>query len=118
MLRRFSYAVVGLPLVLQCGEVAAKTPPPDLVLLNGKFFTSDATVPHAEALAIRGDRIVAVGGTLKVEALAGPATRRIDLGGRTVISASMPSSAQGTRERGAVGSAQRADSCGALEPRD
>jgi predicted amidohydrolase YtcJ len=85
MLRRFSCAVVGLPLVLLCYEVAAKTSPPDLVLLNGKIFTSDATVPHAEALAIRGDRIVAIGGTQKVEALAGPATRRIDLGGRTVI---------------------------------
>jgi predicted amidohydrolase YtcJ len=38
-----------------------------------------------EALAIRGERIVAADESVKVQALAGPQTKRIDLGGRTVI---------------------------------
>jgi len=78
-------AALTLSLVLFYSEAAAKAPPPDLILVNGKVFTSDAKHLHAEALAILGDRIIAIGDTTKVEALAGPATRRIDLGGRTVI---------------------------------
>jgi predicted amidohydrolase YtcJ len=58
--------------------------PADMVLLNGKLFTSDAARPTAQALAIRGERIVAVGTTAEVSKLAGPKTRRIDLQGRTV----------------------------------
>jgi predicted amidohydrolase YtcJ len=58
---------------------------PDLVLLNGKIFTSDAAHPNVQALAIRGDRIVATGDSDKVRALSGPHTKQIDLGGRTVI---------------------------------
>lgn len=58
---------------------------PDLILLNGKIFTSDAARPYVQALAIRGDRILATGTTVQIEALADRRTRRIDLGGRTVI---------------------------------
>lgn len=58
---------------------------PDTVLLNGKVFTSDAELPWAEALAIRGERIVQVGANADVAAGAGSTTRRIDLGGRTVV---------------------------------
>ena len=58
---------------------------PDLVLLNGKIFTSDAKQPYVQALAIRGERIAATGDSAKIKALAGPNTKLIDLGGRTVI---------------------------------
>jgi predicted amidohydrolase YtcJ len=58
---------------------------PDMVLLNAKVFTSDTARPYVEALAIRGERIAAVGQTKEIAALAGKATKRIDLGGRTVI---------------------------------
>jgi predicted amidohydrolase YtcJ len=58
---------------------------PDLVLFNGNIFTSNASQPYVEALAIRGDRIVAAGTSKEVVALAGRETRRIDFGGRTVI---------------------------------
>ena len=58
---------------------------PDLVLLNGKIFTSDAAHPYVQALAIRGERITATGDSAKIRALAGPQTKQIDLGGRTVI---------------------------------
>jgi predicted amidohydrolase YtcJ len=65
--------------------VLAQTPSTDLILFNGKVFTSNASQPYVEALAIRGDRIVAVGTSKEVVALASKETRRIDLGGRTVI---------------------------------
>jgi predicted amidohydrolase YtcJ len=56
-----------------------------MVLLNAKVFTSDTARPYVEALAIRGERIAAVGQTKEIAALAGKATKRVDLGGRTVI---------------------------------
>ena len=58
--------------------------PVDLVLLNGRIFTSDAARPTAQALAIRGERIVAVGTSADIAKLAGATTRRIDLQGHTV----------------------------------
>lgn len=58
---------------------------PDLILHNGRLFTADPAQPRAQALAIRGDRIVAVGDDAQVLALAGPDTQRIDLLGHTVI---------------------------------
>ena len=58
---------------------------PDMVLLNAKVFTSDTARPYIEALAIRGERIAGVGQTKEVAALAGKATKRIDLGGRSGI---------------------------------
>jgi hypothetical protein len=48
--------------------------PPDLILFNGKLFTSNSAQPYAEALAIRGDRITAVGNSKDIEVLAGPQT--------------------------------------------
>jgi predicted amidohydrolase YtcJ len=56
-----------------------------LVLLNGKIFTSDAGHPYVQALAIREERITATGDSATIRALVGPHTKRIDLGGRTVI---------------------------------
>ena len=58
---------------------------PDMILLNGRIFTSDSAQPYVEALAIRGERVVATGNTKEVSALAGPQTKRIDLDGRVVI---------------------------------
>jgi predicted amidohydrolase YtcJ len=57
----------------------------DLVLVNGKIVTVDDRFSIAEALAIRGQRIVATGSTADIEKLKGPATRVIDLARRTVI---------------------------------
>jgi len=57
----------------------------ELILLNGKVFTADPTKPSAEAIAIRGERIIAVGTSNEIEKLAGTTIRRIDLQGRTVV---------------------------------
>ncbi|MFD2718380.1 amidohydrolase [Hymenobacter monticola] len=64
---------------------AAQPPVPDLILTGGKIFTADPAKPYAQALAVRGDRILAVGSTAEVSKLAGPRTRRLDLRGRTVV---------------------------------
>jgi predicted amidohydrolase YtcJ len=71
--------------LFSAGFTSAQSSAPDLVLLNGKIFTSNTAQLYVEAVAIRGDRIVAVGESAKMKSLAGPATKSIDLGGRTVI---------------------------------
>ncbi|HVG40948.1 MAG TPA: amidohydrolase family protein, partial [Chitinophagaceae bacterium] len=58
---------------------------PDLILTNGKIFTSDTNNLYAEALAIKGERILAVGTTVAIDKLANAKTKRIDLQGKTVI---------------------------------
>jgi len=57
---------------------------PDTVLLNGKIVTLEAS-GTLEALAVADGKIVATGTSDEIGKLAGPMTRRIDLGGRTVI---------------------------------
>lgn len=61
------------------------TPAPDTILINARVFTSNPAQPWAQALAIRGDRIVAVDDTPSISALAGSSTRRLDAGGRTIV---------------------------------
>jgi predicted amidohydrolase YtcJ len=57
----------------------------DIVVLNGRLVTFDETQPTAEALAISGGVITAVGGTADIRAMAGSDTRVIDAGGATVL---------------------------------
>jgi len=57
----------------------------DLVLVNGRVVTVDPELPEAEAIAIEGSRIVAVGTTEEVRIRAGRRTRVIDLEGRLAI---------------------------------
>lgn len=56
-----------------------------LVLHNAKVLTVDASFSIRQAIAIAGDRILAVGDDAAILAAAGPDTRRIDLEGQTVI---------------------------------
>jgi len=72
-------AVAGAAMVR--GQQAAV----DTVLTNGKIITVDDRFSIAQAVAIRGDRFVAVGSNQDITRLAGPNTRRIDLGGKAVI---------------------------------
>lgn len=58
---------------------------PDLILHNGTVHTVNATDETVQAIAVRGQRILAVGSSADLLALAGPSTRRIDLAGRTVV---------------------------------
>ena len=61
------------------------TTDPDIIIFNGKMMTFDPDQPAAQALAITGGILSAVGSDDDVQALAGPGTRRIDAGGGTVL---------------------------------
>ena len=65
--------------------VAADAPESTTLFYNAHVFTAEPNAPYAEAVAIRGDRIVAVGALEAVERAAGPGTRRVDLGGRFLM---------------------------------
>src|SRR5688572_13329645 len=78
-----SCAVIGLlsAVPVPTGQQA----PVDLVVVNGKVLTVDPTNTQAEAVAIRGNTFAAVGTTAAIRKMAGPQTRVIDAGGRTVV---------------------------------
>jgi predicted amidohydrolase YtcJ len=64
---------------------AATAQSADKILLNGRIVTVDDRFTIVQALAVRGERIVAVGSNTDIEKLRGAATQVIDLQGRTVI---------------------------------
>ena len=68
------------------GQAArAAAPPAELVLVNGKIITLDPRSSIAQAVAIEQGKVAAVGSNEQVRTYAGPATRVVDLRGRTVI---------------------------------
>ncbi|TRZ56247.1 MAG: amidohydrolase [Rhodocyclaceae bacterium] len=79
-LRRF--LAIGL-LAAWAGAVLAQSA--DIVLVNGKVVTVDERFTVTQALAIKGERVLATGSSKEMRKLAGPATRVMDLKGRTVI---------------------------------
>jgi predicted amidohydrolase YtcJ len=80
-------AVLGLAIGATAALRAQQTAPaaPTIVLTNGKIVTVDDRFTIAQAAAIQGDRIVAVGSSQEIARMAGAGTRTIDLRGRTVI---------------------------------
>jgi predicted amidohydrolase YtcJ len=81
------YALVAITLGLALASWGSREAPAtaDVVLLHGKIVTLAPDGAVADALAVRGDRILAVGRSEDIVALAGPQTETIDLGGRTVV---------------------------------
>jgi predicted amidohydrolase YtcJ len=80
MLMRFGPAVLflcALPLFAQSS--------PDLILINSTIWTEDTKNPEAEALAVHGGIISAVGSSQSIEKLKGPGTTVIDGHGRRVV---------------------------------
>jgi predicted amidohydrolase YtcJ len=72
------------PLLALPGDSRAAEPA-DLVLRNAVVHTVDAKRPRAEAVAIRANRIVAVGTNAEAQGFVGPRTRVLDLAGSTVV---------------------------------
>jgi predicted amidohydrolase YtcJ len=69
-----------------CQKAPESVPPSaDLVLRNGYVYTADAGRRVAEAIALRGNRIIAVGRDEEVAAFIGESTRVMDLEGRMVL---------------------------------
>lgn len=68
-------------LLLAVATAAQTLPEADLALVGGRVYTLDQNRPWAEALAIRGEEIVAVGSRVEIQRLVTPGTRVIDLKG-------------------------------------
>ncbi|HET9402205.1 MAG TPA: amidohydrolase family protein [Candidatus Acidoferrales bacterium] len=74
-----------MSLVFMSAVAAPNQAAPDVIIFDGKIFTSDSAHSYVQALAIRGERITATGDSAKIKSFAGPHTKQIDVGGRTVI---------------------------------
>src|SRR5262245_31452321 len=77
--------VMLLAIIGTSAWIQAQKPAPDLILTNGKIITVDDRFSIAQAVAIKGDRIAAVGSTQEISQLAANDTKRVDLRGRTVV---------------------------------
>src|SRR5436190_13673272 len=77
----FAFVVLSTVVIAQ----SAQQSPATLVLRNGKVVTVDRAIPEAEAIAVRGDRIVGVGTNQAIQAFIGPSTQVIDLHGQLAI---------------------------------
>lgn len=57
----------------------------DTIFINGNIYTVDEKNPEAEAIAVMGERILAVGSNAEIEKFKGPKTKEVDLGGHFVM---------------------------------
>jgi predicted amidohydrolase YtcJ len=76
--------IVGAALAMSF-SAAARAEDADLIVHHGKIVTVDGKFSIASAIAVKGDRIAAVGTNAEVLKLAGPKTEKIDLKGKTVL---------------------------------
>jgi predicted amidohydrolase YtcJ len=72
---------IGSEAAAEPGDAAG----PVTLLVNAHVFTAEYGAPYAEAVALRGERILAVGSLASVEKAAGASARRIDLGGKFLM---------------------------------
>src|SRR5262252_3429251 len=79
-------------LLLMCLSVAAgwpawaqSQPEADLAITNARVWTVDKNRPTAEAVAVLGDRIVAVGSNREINSWRGPGTKVLDAGGKLLL---------------------------------
>lgn len=85
---RFLVRLLGCALVSLFASAAGRpeqSPSADLVILHGKVWTVDREHPQAEAVAIEGRHILAVGTDEEISRWIGPATRKIDAEAKTVL---------------------------------
>jgi len=78
-------AICGVALVFLIGCRGEPEIPADLVLLGGKVVTVDDNVPDGQAIAMKGDTILAVGSNRDIRAYVGSETEVIDLDGKLAI---------------------------------
>jgi predicted amidohydrolase YtcJ len=87
----FLGASVLMVISLQMNVTGRATPPPpvnplaDLIVVNANVWTGDDALPAANAVAVFGDRIVAVGSNSEIETWRGPRTSVIDAGGKLLM---------------------------------
>ncbi|MCU0877671.1 MAG: amidohydrolase [Pirellulaceae bacterium] len=78
-------SLLSLALLAGIQAFASAAEPPDLILHHGKIVTVDREFSIREAIAIRGEQIVAVGTSEEILATKGEATKLVDLGGKMVL---------------------------------
>ena len=78
----FLLALVGIAAACRNGSPVRAA---DLLIVNAKVWTGWPSLPDAEALAIIGGRVAAVGTSADMQAWRGPSTRVVDAGGRRVV---------------------------------
>ncbi|UCC71135.1 MAG: amidohydrolase [Gemmatimonadota bacterium] len=78
-------AVAALVIALQTTSRRGAEAPADLILVGVEIYTVEADRPRAEAVAVRGGRIIAVGDEGEISRHKGPATAVVDLGGAFVV---------------------------------
>src|SRR5688500_7694318 len=83
--RRDFLAVAGVSALGGCSSLLTGDTPADTLIVNGRIATLDPKQPNAEAIAIRGERIVAVGSPGELEKYRGSNTRVIDAQRRIVV---------------------------------
>src|SRR5882724_451420 len=81
---RILFAILGL-LLVSLAPSTVKVEPADLIFLNGNVYTVNDQQPHAEAVAVKTDRIVFVGSNAEAKKYQGAKTRVVDLHGATVL---------------------------------
>ena len=72
-------------LLLGASALAQGRPAADLIVTHANIYTVDRQHPRAEAVAVIGERIVAVGSRAEIDSWRGPATRVIDAHGRLLL---------------------------------
>jgi hypothetical protein len=77
--------LVAIVSTFRFSPAPAKVPPADLVFKNGNIYTVADARPKAEAVAVKGDRIVFVGSNSDAQQYVGASTRVIDLAARTMV---------------------------------
>jgi predicted amidohydrolase YtcJ len=85
--RRSLLGVLAAAVLAGCASAGGDAPgsAAELVLTNGRVVTMDPNLPEAQAVAISGDRIVAVGTAAEIQRYVGSGTEVIDLAGRLAI---------------------------------
>lgn len=83
MLHRRALFILLAGMLVACSGPEKETA--DIILKNGEIYTVDSETPWAEAIAIKGDKILMVGTNQEVEALQTAETKVTDLGGKFVM---------------------------------
>ena len=84
-MRNFTKALLtAAAVVLACAPGRAKAQEADLIVRNARIWTGEANQPRAQALAVRGERLIAVGTDAQVALHRTARTRVIDAGGRFI----------------------------------